>query len=230
MHHRDRNHSVISDASNQPTTTEGKSVSSQNVAKTTLTGRAVLVSAHDADRYASHLQAFFEEIAPAGRRETLLTQSLADIAWRLEQIASLEMLIYASDRTFYADRFTDERADVKAQLIELAVYQSNERQLRNLQIQEARLRRERDRDNEELRYLQAERRRAAEHQMQLAAHTYQQAKKEEKPYDPAALGFVFSTDEIERFLILREAEGAIAAHRQSAVPALESSRRKRRPI
>ncbi|MCU1294953.1 MAG: hypothetical protein JWP08_3803, partial [Bryobacterales bacterium] len=55
-----------------------------------------------------------------------------------------------------------------------------------------------------------------EHQLELAAHAYQMAKREEKPFDPAALGFVFSTDEIERFLILRKAEKAIAAESAEA--------------
>jgi hypothetical protein len=197
-----------------PKTPEGKTVSSQNATKKALTGRTVLLPTDNADRYQAHVQAFFNEIAPEGQRETLLTQSLADIAWRLERIASFEMAIYASDRTFYSETYLDESEPVREQLIELAIYRTNERELRNLHIQEARLRRQRDRDTEELRYLQTERRRAVEHQLELAAHAYQMAKREEKPFDPAALGFVFSTDEIERFVILRKAEKVIAAERQ----------------
>ena len=194
-----------------PKTPEGKTVSSQNATKKALTGRTVLLPTENADRYQAHVQAFFDEIAPVGQRESLLTQSLADIAWRLERIASFEMAIYASDRTFYTETYLDEAEPVREQLIELAIYRSNERELRNLQIQEARLRRQRDRDSEELRYLQTERRRAVEHQMQLAAHACQMAKREEKPFDPAALGFVFSIEEIESFITLRKAEKAIAA-------------------
>jgi hypothetical protein len=100
---------------------------------------------------------------------------------------------------------------VRAQLIQLDIYQAHERQLRNFQLQEMRLRRQRDRDNEELRFLKNERRQLIEHRLELAAHAHQKAKKEEKPFDPAARGFVFSTEEIERFLERREAEKTIAA-------------------
>jgi hypothetical protein len=198
-----------------PKTPEGKTVSSLNATKTALTGRKVLLPSDSAERYEAHLQAFFKEIAPEGEREIHLAQSLADIAWRLERIASLEMAIFANDRLFYTECFLDEAEEVRQQLIELAIHRIHERELRNYALQESRLRRQRDRDNEELRFLQAERRRTAEHQMQLAAHACQMAKRENKPFDPADLGFVFSTVEIERFLTLRKAEKAIAAEQES---------------
>jgi hypothetical protein len=227
MSYRDHNHYSTSEArvnanrqnaqhSTGPKTYEGKTVSSKNAVKTALTGRTVLLPTDDADRYQAHVKSFFEEIAPEGQRETLLTQSLADIGWRLERINSYEMAIYAVDRAFYADTYKEEPEAIQAQLIELAICRTNERELRNLHIQEARLRRQRDRDNDELRYLQAERKAAKEHELALAAYAYEKAKKEEKPYDPAAFGFVFSTDEIERFLFLRETGKAIAAERQPA--------------
>ena len=198
-------------SSTGPKTPEGKSVSSQNATKKALTGRTVLLPTDNAERYQAHLQAFFKEIAPEGQRETLLTQSLAEIAWRLERISSFEMSLYAIDRALFADTYLDEPEEVREQLIEFAIYRINERELRNLHIQETRLRRQRDRDNEELRYLQTERRRAAEHQLQLAAHLQAAAKKEDKPFDPADHGFVFSTEEIERFILFRKAEKAISA-------------------
>ena len=219
MSNRDHSNRQNAQHSTGPKTAEGRLVSSKNAVKTALTGRTVLLPTDDAERYQAHVKAFFDEIAPEGQRETLLTQSLADIAWRLERIANYEMAIYAVDRVFYAETYKDEPEPIAAQLIELAINRSNERELRNLHIQEARLRRQRDRDNEELRYLQSERRALKEQRLALAAYALQQAKKEEKPYDPTQFGFVFSTEEIERFLFLKKAEKAIAAERQTPHPA-----------
>jgi hypothetical protein len=193
-----------------PTSSEGKAISSRNATKTALTGRDVLLPTDDAERYHAHVQAFLHELTPVGQRETLLAQSLADIAWRLERIASLEMAVYARHRGLYEGCYMEEPEAVRAQLIELDIYQANERQLRNFQTQEARLRRQRERDTSELRYLQAERRQLIEHRLELAAYAYRKARKEEKPFDPSARGFVFSTEEIEQFLERREAEKAIA--------------------
>jgi hypothetical protein len=228
MSHQQQNDSSLSDArlnanrqnaqmSSGPRTREGKSVSSQNALKTALTGRAVLLPNDDADRYQAHIQAFFDEITPVGQRETILTQSLADIAWRIERIASFEMILYAKARAFFANCYLDEPEPLRAQLIEFNIYQTHERELRNLQLQDGRLRRQRDRDNNDLRFLQSERKRLVHEKLELAAYASKQAKQEEKPFDPAALGFVFSIAEIDSFIALRQAEKAILAQGSPAV-------------
>ena len=107
----------------------------------------------------THLNAFRQEWHPVGQRETVLVQSLADNAWRIERIASLEAAIYAKGRIFFDNAYLHESAPVRKQLIELDTYQANERELRNLALYESRLRRQRDRDLAELRFLQSERRR-----------------------------------------------------------------------
>ncbi len=200
-----------------PRTIEGKTISSQNAIKTALTGRTVLLPTDDADLYHSHLEAFRQEWQPSGQRETVLVQSLGDNAWRIERMASLEAAIYAKGRAFFAESYPHESAPVRKQLIELDIYQGNERELRNLALYESRLRRQRDRDLAELRFLQQERRRVLEEQQELAAHAYRKAKQDGHPFDPAALGFVFSNAEIETFIALRTAQRqiVIAAHPSS---------------
>jgi hypothetical protein len=210
--------------SSGPKTPQGKSVSSRNAVRTALTGRTVLLPTDDADRYEVHVKAFVQEIQPVGQRETILTQSLADIAWRIERIASFEMAIFAKGRAFLADAYADEPEAIRPHLIELEIQQQNERELRNLQLQEARLRRQRDKDNEELRHLQTERKRLAEQQLDLAAHYYRKAKAEEKPFDPAALGFEFSTTDVEHFLERRKLEAAIrSANASQTIPLKRSN-------
>ncbi len=203
-----------------PRTPEGKSVSSQNAVKTALTGRTVLLPTDDADLYTSHIEGFRTEWRPTGQRETILVQSVADINWRIERIASLEAAIYAKGRAFFADCYADEPAAIRKQLIELDIYQGNERELRNLALYESRLRRQRDRDIAELRLLQAERRRIEEERKEVAAIAYRKAKQEGNPFDPAALGFDFSIPEIEAFIARRRREtpGAFSVFPASFTP------------
>jgi hypothetical protein len=120
-----------------PTSPEGKAKSSLNAVKTALTGRAVLLPTDDAAAYERHHTAYHEELRPVGPRETALVQSLADIHWRLGRIPALEMAIYARGRSQFANKFDHEDESVRAGLIELETFLAYEKQLRNLQLQEA---------------------------------------------------------------------------------------------
>jgi hypothetical protein len=125
------------------------------------------------------------------------------------------MAIFAQSRAQLNGAYADEPEPIRSAMIELEISRLHERELRNLYLQESRIRRQRDRDIEELRYLQAERKRLQEEQMELAVHMYRKAKNEERPFDPAEFGFVFSTAEIERHLTIRKAKMALAAMKPS---------------
>jgi hypothetical protein len=75
-----------------------------------------------------------------------------------------------------------------------------EKQLRNLQIQEGRLRRQREKDTAELKQLQQDRSNREKHDLQMLAGLYVAAQKDGKPFDPAQYGFEFSIDDIESYL------------------------------
>ncbi|MGH9608710.1 MAG: hypothetical protein ACRD34_03460, partial [Bryobacteraceae bacterium] len=95
-------------------------------------------------------------------------------------------------------------------LIELETFLFYEKQLRNLNIQEARLRRHREKDMAELEKLQKERIQKEQHELEMASKLYLAAKHENKPFDPAEFGFDFSTEYVEDYLKgVRAAEAAI---------------------
>ena len=139
-----------------PRTPEGKAKSSVNAIKTALTGRTVLLPTDDVAAYQQHVQNFADEFKPMGPHESELVQALADHAWRLNRIASLEMAIYAYGHEQFAEQFAN-RGEMQAGFIQMHTFLHYEKQLRNLQIQEARLRRNREKDTAELRRLQQER-------------------------------------------------------------------------
>ena len=140
-----------------PRTPEGKARSRMNALKTGLTGHTVLLPTDDSALYQQHVQSFADEWQPVGAREMALVQALADHQWRLTRIAGLEMAIYAQGRELFADRFSHYPDDMQAQLIQLQTHLLYEKQLRNLQLQEQRLRRHREKDTAELRSLQSNR-------------------------------------------------------------------------
>jgi hypothetical protein len=189
-----------SQLSSGPKTPEGKAKSCLNAVKTGLTGRTVLLPAEDAARYEQHVCEFFAELQPVGPRETELVQSLADTSWRLARIPALEMTIFAHGRIQFAEQFADRDPALQSCLIEMHTFLHYEKQLRNLQIQEGRLRRQREKDTAELRQLQQDRSNTEKHDLQMLAGLYVAAQKEGKPFDPAQYGFEFSIEDIESYL------------------------------
>ncbi|MGH9623528.1 MAG: hypothetical protein ACRD6B_12280 [Bryobacteraceae bacterium] len=183
-----------------PSTPVGKAKSALNAVKTGLTGRTVLLPTDDAAAYEQHVRRFLKELAPVGPCEHELAQSLADNAWRCPRIFALEMAIFARGRIQFAAQFEHEDPAARSGLIELETFLAYEKQIRNLHIQEARLRRQREKDTAELKELQKRRIEKEQHDLEMASKLYLAAKRDNKPFDPAAFGFDFSISAIEGYL------------------------------
>ena len=137
-----------------PVTEAGKAKSSLNALTFALTGRTVLLPTDDAARYQGHVYAYTDHFQPKGPEEQSLVQSLADTSWRLARIPGLEMAIFAQGSIEFAEEFEDQEEPVRRALIEAQTYLAYEKQLRNLNLQEARLVRRREKETAELRLLQ----------------------------------------------------------------------------
>ena len=187
-------------ASTGPKSEESKKRSSLNALKTGLTGRTVLMPGDDAQAYQDHVCRFIDEFAPANAREEELVQSLADTRWRLLRIPALEANIYAFGQLEFAEKFNVEADRVAAGLIQAHTFLTYQKQFNNLAIQEARLCRRFEKEMAELKQLQAERFDRERRELDEAARLYLAAKQENKPFDPAEIGFEFSTEKIEHCL------------------------------
>jgi len=196
---------VNAQASTGPKSEEGKKRSSLNALKTGLTGRTVLMPGDDAKAYQDHVCRFIDEFEPANAGEEELVQSLADTRWRLLRIPALETNLYALGQLEFADKFDAEAGPVRSGLIQAHTFLAYQKQFNNLVIQETRLCRRFEKEMTELKQLQAERREREGRELEQAARLYLAAKKENKPFDPAAFGFEFSIVDIERFLEARSA-------------------------
>ena len=140
-----------------PTSSEGKAKSCLNAVKTALTGRTVLLPADDAADYEHHLRSFEQEYSPVGQRERDLVQSIADTWWRLKRIPCLESALLAKGYAEFVDSFEEYESSVRPAMITAQAFLKYEKQIRNLQLQEARLFRRYEKDRAELKQLQQER-------------------------------------------------------------------------
>jgi hypothetical protein len=200
-----------SQLSTGPRTDAGKAKVSLNAVKTGLTGCTVLLPSDDAAEYERHILAYEKDFAPAGLQESALVQSLADIAWRLNRIPGLEMAIYASGRIQFADLFEDQPSAARANLIDLHTHLTYEKQLRNLQLQEARLVRRREKETAELRRLQQERKAKEVADLEETARPNVAAKQAGQNSHLANHGFEFSNPAIESLTPNQLEEVALAA-------------------
>ena len=149
---------VNAQLSTGPRTEAGKLRSSSNALKTGLTGRTVLLPGDDADAYAEHIHYLFDAYQPVGLQEESLVMAIADTEWRLRRVPLLELAIYARGRDEFEEKFASQPNPVRrAFLLELETLLIYEKPLRNLHLQESRLRRAREKDIAELQALQAER-------------------------------------------------------------------------
>ena len=188
-----------------PRTEEGKSKSSLNAVKTGLTGRTVVLPTEDIAAYNTHVQSFFTGWNPQTDDERTLVQAIADTEWRLLRIPSLEAGLYALGRFEFVAEFASEDPDTRQSLIQVKTFQAYRRDFTNLSLQEARLRRQRERDAEKLTELQDQRRREYEADLNFALALFEEALREQgDEVAETALdtinhdhGFEFSLEEIE---------------------------------
>ncbi len=183
-----------------------------------LTGHVTLLPTADVTEYAQHLRDYENEFHPVGLQELNLVQTLAETSWRTRRIRALEMGIFAKGRIEFAEQFAEYDPEIRILQIEVHTFLVYEKQIRGLQLQEARLSCRAIKEHAELRRLQQERRQRenADHQRQVAvASQYGQ-----QPVEPEAAqrarnprsfcanskadGFEFSNQEIERLLAERQ--------------------------
>jgi hypothetical protein len=193
-----------------PKSEQGKAKSSHNAIKAGLTGHTVLLPTENAEAYRNHIERFFHDYQPANDAEKTLVQSIADTEWRLARIPSLESGIYAIGRRALAAEFSDEEdLAVRTTMIESQIFLTYRKDLSNLALQEARLRRHRDASLTELKELQSNRKSRHDQNMHQATLDYQDAKTRGASYDPSLFGFEFTTDDIQEHLDITRAKNFV---------------------
>ncbi len=138
--------------------------------------------AEDPQAYQSHLKSLTDEYHPKGATETLLTQALADTAWRLNRVASLE-------------------ANLLTESVE-----SQSKALANLSLHSQRLSRQFERTLAQLHNLQKIRRNRENDDLDNLLDIMEMYESKGETYDPSEDGFVFSQTQINSRIRARNRE------------------------
>jgi hypothetical protein len=183
-----------------PRTDEGRAAVRMNALKTGLTGRTVWIDADDAPLYSKMAADFNQDLQPVGPRETALVQSVVDLHWRLEQIPGLLMALKSKGRRELFNKPEFQFLADKTNVIDLEITLKYEKQFRNLNLQESRLSRRREREMAELYKLQKERKANEAAALERAAAAHIVAEQSGQPFSYPGIGFEFSKSVFEAHL------------------------------
>lgn len=187
-----------------PRTPAGKQKSRLNALRHGLTGQTVLLPGEDEQIYLTFTKQYFDTLNPQGILECQFTQTAADAQWRLNRIKSLEDAMLALP-------LAESEGDIVADLLAQGqTFIENSRAFANLSIYEHRLHRAHEKALRQLRDLQTAREANHKTAMEEAILLKQLDEMEERTFDPAAYGFVFSIAEIT--LAQRRRDRLVAAH------------------
>ncbi len=187
-------------------TQTGKDKSKMNALRNALTGQTVLLPSDDAVAYQAFIDSIYQQWSPIDDQETRLTQLIADTEWRLHRVAALEANIFAVGRIEQPlEQFSESEGVLHAKLH--LIY---EKQLKNLALQERRLRNHHKADTTKLEQLQNDRLEKAkqaeqalmeEHKaiFERAVRIRNKCIQLKKPFNPADFGFEFSLEEYDHY-------------------------------
>ena len=181
-----------SQASTGATTPAGQKKSSMNALRHGFTGQSVLVSAEEKPLYDNHAAAYLEQYQPQTHEESNLIQQYADQQWTLHQISVQQMNVLTMLNMSNAHHM---KIGSDYETLNAASAQFY-KQIGNLGIYEQRRRRAAQETLAQFNELKAARERA----LAEAAQVCKAMKSQNKPFNPAEFGFVYSTAEIETFL------------------------------
>jgi hypothetical protein len=183
--HANRRNALLSTG---PRTGPGKQRSSQNALRHGLTAACAVLPSEDRAAHDAHCRGFFDEYQPATPTETQLTQELADTAWRLNRIPSLEAALL--DRA--ANPPTDQ-ARIDFDIVDA------HRALATLGLHYTRLSRQFKKSLDTLREIQADRAERERRDLKDAAALLELHKHKGVPWEPSDHGFVSLKCDVERF-------------------------------
>ena len=196
-------------SSTGPVTEAGKQRSSQNAAKHGFTGQTLVIPQTEYEAYTAHVNAYRAEHKPASHHSENLVQQLADIDWSLHQINVQQTnTISLMNAVHDQDNGSDPIATAK-------VIAALTRTLNTLSLYEVRRRRAGKAIRQELADLQFARDQQVTQELPQAAELFQIAQESGESFNPQEFGFVCSTEQIQRFIRVRniaaKAQGALSS-------------------
>jgi len=185
-----------------PRTVIGKENARYNALRHGLTSQMVVMPTEDLEVYQRQLKSFVDEYNPQGATEASLVQALADTAWRLNRIVSIEASLL--------NLAAINQLDVQPATI-VAGLESQAKSLASLSLHSQRLSRQFERTVAQLHDLQQTRRTQEKQDLNAVLDTMEMYQSKGETYRPSDDGFVFSEQQINQAARTRQLAKAAAA-------------------
>src|SRR6185312_1997399 len=188
-----------------PKSPEGKARSSQNARRHAMTAQITVMTDEDRLAHDHFTHAMIAELAPIGEMETFHATSAAEEAWRLHNTrAQCTNIVAIGHFDGTADLYDADHPQIHTAITAATVMRDRAKTLELLSLYEQRIHRIFRSHYDQLQKLQAERKAKRETDLNEARLLRNLAEQKHLPYEPAADGFVFSNDEIDRFADRRQ--------------------------
>ena len=201
-----------------PASPEAKNRVKYNALRHGFTGQVLLMTPEERQKFDPFVTGMMSDLAPVGTHETFLANSMAEEAWRLNQIrARSANLAAVGDFDGAGDKYRpmeDETAGIETAVIETTVACDQSKQLVLMSLYAQRTQRAYEKYKKELDELQQNRKANQAAELEEARLLFQLADTQGLAYDPKKDGFVFSSQLIRaqaerhhRLILAKRAEG-----------------------
>jgi hypothetical protein len=205
-------HSLVADLQHQvaalnlkskkgPATPEAKQRVKYNALRHGFTGQVLIMTPEEREKFDAFLHGMMSDLAPVGTHETFLANSIAEEAWRLNQIrARCANLSAVGDLDGAGDLYRPmenqnpgpETDAIENAVIETVVARDHSKELALMSLYSQRTQRAYEKYKKELTDLQAKRKADRAAELEEARLLFQLADSQDLAYDPRKDGFVFS--------------------------------------
>jgi hypothetical protein len=190
-----------------PQSPEAKQRVRYNAVRHGFTGQVLIMTPEERVKFDAFTKGMMQDLAPAGTQETFLANSMAEEAWRLNQIrARCNNLAAVGDFDGTGDRYqAPEDLDpaaatqLEATVIETAVTRDRSKELALMSLYGQRTQRAYEKYKKELNELQTVRKAKEARELEEARLLFQLADSQGLPWKPADDGFVFSLEQIKTY-------------------------------
>jgi hypothetical protein len=188
-----------------PSTPEAKDRVKYNALRHGFTGQVLIMTPEEHEQFAAFVQGMMTDLAPIGTHETFLANSMAEEAWRLNQIrARCTNLSALGDFDGAGNKYgamkgqdSTEAARIETAVTDTAAARDLSKEFALMSLYGQRTQRAFEKYKKDLNELQAKRKADEAEQLEEARLLFQLADSQGLLYDPREDGFVFSLHQIK---------------------------------
>ena len=188
-----------------PSTPEAKDRVKYNALRHGFTGQVLIMTPEEHEQFAAFVKGMMTDLAPVGTHETFLANSMAEEAWRLNQIrARCTNLSALGDFDGAGNKYNTmegqdptEAARIETTVTDTTVARDLAKEFALMSLYGQRTQRAFEKYKKDLNELQARRKADEAHELDEARLLFQLADTQGLAYDPKEDGFVFSLQQIK---------------------------------